>query len=267
MNFAGKAIIVTGGASGIGAAAARRFAQEGAMVLIADRDETGARDVREAIVETGAETGAETGGRAEPVVIDVTLPADNRRMVEACRDHFGRCDGAFLNAGAMNRMGSFAELDEETFERMLSVNLKSAFLGLKAVLPVLERGGAAVVTASGAGVTGLPLAAGYSASKHGVVGLVRSASKAFAERGARVNCICPGMVETPLIGFMEAPEIVAPDALPVPAHGGSLRPQHVAELALFLASGAAAGINGQAIIADGGFLAAYPEMENPPEQP
>ena len=259
MSFAEKAVIVTGGASGIGAAAAQRFAQEGAMVLVADRDEGGARDVSERI--------GKAGGRAEPIAVDVTRSADNERMVEACREHFGRCHAAFLNAGAMNRLASFAELDEDTFGQMLAVNLSSVFLGLKVVLPALEPGGAVVVTGSGAGVTGLPLAAAYSASKHGVVGLVRSASKAFAEHGCRVNCICPGMVETPLIGFMEPPEIVAPDALPVPAHGGSLRPQHVAELALFLAGSASAGINGQAIIIDAGFLASYPEMENPPEQP
>lgn len=249
--FDGKVALVTGGASGIGAAAALRFAEEGAAVVIADINQAGAETIAAAI---GAQ-----GGRARAVRCDVTSEADNEAMVARAKSEFGRIDAAFLNAGAYVQTG-FAEADATAFDTMVAINLKGAWLGLQAVLPALERGGAAVVTASTSGVTGLAVAAAYSAAKHGVIGLVRSSSQAFAARGLRVNAICPGPVATAILGVTDQPPLQAPDALDVPSYAGTMQPQHIAEIALFLASPRSGAINGQEIIADAGFLASYPPM-------
>ncbi|WP_237246027.1 SDR family NAD(P)-dependent oxidoreductase [Sphingopyxis witflariensis] len=249
--FAGKVALVTGGASGIGVAAALRFAEEGAAVVIADLNEVGAETI-------AAEIRAK-GGRACAVRCDVASEADNAAMVALAKSEYGRIDAAFLNAGAYAQTG-FAEADAATFDTMVAINLKGAWMGLQAVLPALEPGGAAVVTASTSGVTGLAVAAAYSAAKHGVIGLVRSSSQAFAARGLRVNAICPGPVATAILGVTEQPPLQVPDALEVPGYAGTMQPQHIAEIALFLASPRSGAINGQEIIADAGFLASYPPM-------
>lgn len=249
--FEGKVALVTGAASGIGAAAAQRFAQEGASVVAADRDEEGAERLADLI--------RSRGGQARAVRADVASAADNAAIVDAALAEFGSLHAAFLNAGAYAQT-PFEEEDEAAFDRMTAINLKGAWLGLKAVLPALARGGAAVVTASTSGVTGLGVAAAYSAAKHGVIGLVRSSSQAFAARGLRVNAICPRPVATAILGVPGIAALQPADALdPVP-YGGTLAPQHIAELALFLASPRSGGVNGQHIIADAGYLASYPPM-------
>lgn len=250
--FDGKVALVTGGASGIGAAAAQRFGQEGAAVIVADMNREGAEAVAE-LVRT-------SGGRASAVGCDVTRGEDNEAMVAAAVREFGALDAAYLNAGAYAQLG-FDEHDEATFDRMVAINLKGAWLGLKAVLPALSRGGAAVVTASTSGVIGLGVAAAYSSAKHGVIGLVRSTSQAFAAKGARVNAICPGPVATAILGVAGVPSVQPADSLEATPYAGTLSPQHIAELALFLASPRSGGINGQHVIADAGYLASYPPME------
>ena len=250
--FEGKVALVTGGASGIGAAAAQRFAQEGAAVVVADMNRDGAEAVAELI--------RKAGGRASAVGCDVSKAADNAAMVAAAIDGFGGLDAAYLNAGAYTQL-PFDEHDEASFDRMVAINLKGAYLGLKAVLPALNKGGAAVVTASTSGVIGLSVAAAYSAAKHGVIGLVRSSSQAFAAKGARVNAICPGPVATAILGVAGVPSVQDADSLEPTPYAGTLSPQHIAELALFLASPRAGGINGQYMIADAGYLASYPPMD------
>lgn len=249
--YAGKVALVTGGASGIGAAAALRFAEEGAAVVVADMNRDGAEAIAERIRGQGGQAGA--------IAVDVASAADNAAMVAVAIDTFGRLDAAFLNAGAYAQMPLDAH-DDAVFDRMVTINLKGAWLGLQAVLPRIERGGAAVVTASTSGVIGLNVAAAYSAAKHGVIGLVRSASQDFAAKGLRVNAICPGPVATAILGVTELPPIQPADALETPAYGGMLLPQHIAEVALFLASPRSGGINGQAHIVDAGYLASYPPM-------
>lgn len=177
-------------------------------------------------------------------------------MIEAAIGPDGALDVAFLNAGYLGPMDGFEATDEALFDRHLAINLKGVFLGLKAVHGVIADGGAVVVTASTAGLIGLHESPGYTASKHGVVGLVRAATPAFAAKGARLNAICPGGVETPMMGAADVP-IVAPDALVrVPMRGmGSA--QHVAEVALWLASSAAAFVNGQAQIVDAALLSTF----------
>lgn len=252
--FNGKVALVTGGASGIGAAAALRYAEEGAAVVVADLNLEGAEKIAEEI--------RAKGGRAQAVAVDISQEADNQKMVQFCIDSFGGLDAAFLNAGAYDHSATFDELTTDKLDRMISINLKGAFHGMKAVLPVLRKDGAAVVTASAAGLLGLTVAAGYSAAKHGVIGLVRSASKAFAEHGTRINAICPGSVSTPLVGVTEVAPLQPADALETPEYRGSLLPQHIAEVALFLTSPRSSGINGQAQLVDAGYAAAFPPLHD-----
>ena len=162
--FSGKTALVTGGASGIGEAAARRFAQEGATVIVADLNIAGAERVAGAIIADG--------GKAAAIQLDIASEDSNAALFSACRDRFGGLDAAFLNAGILGKWGEFETYETATFDQMISVNLRGTFLGLKAALPVLRPGGAAVVTASLAGLLGLPAAVGYAASKHGLLGIV-----------------------------------------------------------------------------------------------
>jgi NAD(P)-dependent dehydrogenase (short-subunit alcohol dehydrogenase family) len=250
--FADKVVLVTGAASGIGRAAAIRFAQEGARVFAADLNIEGATAV-----------GAEIGSAAQAIGVDIASAQSNADMVGQVIRAAGRLDAAFLNAGYLGPMEGFAATDEAFFDRHVAINLKGVFLGLKAIEPVIADGGAVVVTASTAGLVGLAESPAYSAAKHGVIGLVKSCAPAFAARGARINAICPGAVATPMIGGADA-GIVPPAKLGrVPLRGmGSA--QHVAELALWLASPAAGYVNGHAHIVDAGLLSTFVPSEPGP---
>jgi len=251
-GLAGKIVLVTGAASGIGRAAAIRFAQEGARVVLADLDAAGAESV-------AAQIGVDTVA----VRADIATAQGNAAIVETARARWGRLDVAFLNAGYLGPMDGFEATDEALFDRHLAINLKGVFLGLKAVLPVIASGGAVVVTSSTAGLVGLAESPAYSAAKHGVIGLVKSAAPAFAARGARINAICPGAVATRMLGERDA-TIVEPDALHrVPMRGvGSA--QHVAELALWLASPAAGFVHGQAHVIEAGLLSTFVDCPTGP---
>ena len=249
MTFAGKSALVTGGGSGIGAAAALRLAAEGCRVAIVD--------IRKQDAERVAGVIEAQGGTALALVGDVALDPDNERFFAQAEGAFGGLDLAFLNAGAIQRYGPFDQMAIDEFDRMISINLRGAFLGLRQAQQRLRHGGAAVVTASTAGLTGFSDAAGYSTAKHGVIGLVRSAAREFASRGLRVNAICPGAVATPMTGAEQQDSIVAPDRLGTAPYRGELSPQMVAEVALFLL-GPSAALNGQAQLVDAALLSAFP---------
>ncbi len=250
MTFAGKSALVTGGGSGIGAAAALRLAADGCRVAIVD--------IRKQDAERVAGVIEAQGGTAFAIAGDVALDADNERFFAQAEGAFGGLDLAFLNAGAIQRYGPFDQMAIDEFDRMIAINLRGAYLGLRQAQQRLRHGGAAVVTASAAGLTGFSDAAGYSTAKHGVIGLVRSAAREFASRGLRVNAICPGAVATPMTGAAQQDSIVAPDRLGTAPYRGELSPQMVAEVALFLLGPSAAALNGQAQLVDAALLSAFP---------
>ena len=253
--FEGKSILVTGAASGIGASAARRFAAEGASVCLADRDGEGARRVA-GLIEA-------EGGRAISIAADIAVEDDNRAMVRAAVDAFGGLDNAFLNAGYFSPTPPFGEDGIDAFDRIIAINLRGTYLGLRSVFDAIRPGGAVVVTASAAGLRGLPDAPAYSASKHGLVGLVTSVAPAFSEKQCRINVICPGGVNTPMSGVPHSDAVVAPGDLRTVPCQGYLDAQHVAEMALFLASTRAGGLTGTAYAVDGGLTATL--VSRPPD--
>jgi NAD(P)-dependent dehydrogenase (short-subunit alcohol dehydrogenase family) len=250
--FDGKTILVTGGGSGIGRAAGQRLAMAGAQLVVADIDLKAAERTVELILAGG--------GRAIAVKADIAREDDNRAMFDLAERQYGGIDGAFLNAGILQPYVPFDAVTPAMFDRLISVNLRGTFLGVQQALARLRPGGACVVTASLAAVTGFAEAAAYSVSKHGLVGLVRSAAAAFAARGLRINALSPGMVLTAMNGVTGEEAIADPCELPDPAYRGGLSAQHVAEVALFLLGRASAGINGQVQNVDAALLSAFPPL-------
>lgn len=244
-SFAGRSVLVTGAASGIGAAAAQRFAAEGASVCLADIDLTGCRRIADRI---GA-----AGQTAIVAKVDVSKAEDNVHVVELVIAEFGKLDVAFLNAGYRGAAGGLGKLALDEFDRVIRTNLYGCFYGLAALWSRIESGGAIVVTASIAGLQGLSENPAYSASKHGIIGLVQSTAEAFAARSVRVNAICPGNVSTPMLGFPQSDDLTEPEQLLQPPFGGMSNTQHIAEVALFLASHRAAAVNGAAYVVDAGW--------------
>jgi len=188
MDLTSKAALVTGGASGIGAAAVRRLAAAGARVAVVDRDEAGAKAVAD-----------EVGGRALPT--DVTDPEAMSAAVAAAEKQFGRLDVVLLNAGVTAGQSGVEDLDVAGYRRIMGVNVDHVVFGLTAAVPALRRagGGHIVATSSLAGLTGMPGDALYTLSKHAVVGYVRSAAPTLVTENIRVNAVCPGFADTPLI--------------------------------------------------------------------
>lgn len=241
--FTGKSVIVTGAGSGIGRSAARRFAEEGARVCVVDLQAACAQSVATAIVASG--------GQAFACTADVAQESDNERMVAETVYRYGDLNVAFLNAGYGGWAMDVLEGDITEFDRIIATNLRGCWLGVRSVMRAMAPGGAIVVTASAGGLTGVRSNPVYAASKHGVVGLVRSLAPTLAERGVRINALCPGGVRTPMVGFPVQDLDMAPYDLPMVAYGTRAHPEHIAEVALFLASPRSAGVNGSAMLADG----------------
>ena len=250
-RLTGKAAIITGAGSGIGWAAARRFADEGARVVCAD------------ISGREREIAGLLGEVALPVSVDVTKSADVQRMVATAVDHFGRLDILLNNAGFGGPHAALADIDEATFDTILAINLKGVFLGMKYAIPaMLDAGGGAIVnTASASGLVGWKGLSCYAAAKAAVVQMTKSAALDYAKTNVRINAICPGMTYTGMAGGKPDDEVPPGDYLPTPmARWGE--PAELASAALFLASDEASFITGAALAVDGGYSASGPLLSS-----
>ncbi len=249
-RFAGKVAVVTAGGAGIGAAAARRFAQEGAAVVVADISGRRATDVADAITKAG--------GRAAGLKMDAADAGAMQAALALALDRFGRLDVLFNNAG----LAEPVRLDDtpiESWNRVLAVTLTSTFLGIKYAVPILRRqgGGAIVNTASVSGMGGDVGLGSYNAAKAGVINLTRAAAVENARDRIRVNCVCPGAINpraAELLGHDRADVLRRAQAETHPL-GRLGEADEVASAVLFLASDEASFITGTAIVVDGGLTA------------
>jgi NAD(P)-dependent dehydrogenase (short-subunit alcohol dehydrogenase family) len=248
-EFVGKVVLVTGGASGIGRAAALGFARKEAKVVVADLD-----------VKNGEETVRrikEPGGEAIFVKANVSQEADMELMVKKTVETYGRLDCAFNNAGIHKVFVSTIDFTQADWNEIIDVNLKSVWLCMKYEIPqMLKQGkGAIVNTSSAAGLIAAPSNPAYPASKHGVVGLTKSTAIEFARKGIRVNCVCPGPTRTGMHDSLVAvaPQMVEMMNTRVPM-GRIGEPEEVAAAAIWLCSDEASYITGHALPVDGGLV-------------
>lgn len=249
-TFTGKVALVTGGSFGIGRASAVAFAREGARVVVADVDVAGGEETVASIVALR--------GEAMFVRADVSKLDQVAALVETTMKAYGRLDCAFNNAGIEGVMTPTHETTEENWDRVIAVNLKSVWLCMKHELPhMLRQGHGSIVNcASIAGLVGFPSAPAYVASKHGVVGLTRTAALENAKLGVRVNAVCPGIIRTPMIDRATGGKAEAEAAFLAGQPIGRMgTPEEVASLVLWLCSDGASLMTGQAIAVDGGWVA------------
>ncbi|MGO4393685.1 glucose 1-dehydrogenase [Variovorax sp. M-6] len=246
-----KVVLITGAGSGIGRAAALLAGREGAQVIAADIGMEQAEAVAAEIVRAGGHAVAER--------IDVAQRARHEALVERVVATHGRLDGAFNNAGVPGPVAPLLDYDDAEFSRVIDINLKGVWHGMKAqIRQMLAQGGGALVNNSSiGGVVGKAGISGYSATKHGVLGLTRSAALEYASQGVRINAVCPGIIKTPLYdGVIQgdpATEQYFQTLQPVGRWG---RPEEVAEAVVWLLSDRASLVHGHALVVDGGFTAA-----------
>jgi NAD(P)-dependent dehydrogenase (short-subunit alcohol dehydrogenase family) len=245
-----KVALVTGASSGIGSAAVLLMAAEGARVLAADID--GERG--EAVAEQARALGAD----AEFMRTDVSREADVAALVARATERFGRLDCALNNAGISGPAGPLHTIDYEAWKHTLGVNLDGVFLCMKYEIPVMQAqgGGAIVNTSSGAGMIATPAMAPYCASKHAILGITRTAAVENAQTGVRINAICPGVTDTPMLrATMEIDPSVEKMILASAPSGRLGEAKEIAEAAIWLCSDRASYVSGHSMLVDGGAVA------------
>jgi len=246
-----KVALITGAASGIGRATALTLAREGATVCLSDVNVEGGEETTEMVIKNG--------GKAIFVTCDVTDETQVEAMVQTAVDTFGRLDVAVNNAGiAGDLVSRIHQADNDVFDRIMNINVKGVWLCMKAELPRMleQRAGSIINIASVAGLIGAPKGAAYTASKHAVVGLTKSAAIEYAKLGIRVNAVCPGYTDTPMVSAVTdiAPEMrdITVRAIPMKRLG---KPEEIAEGVLWLASDASSFVTGHPLVMDGGIVA------------
>ena len=246
----GKVSLITGGGSGIGKATALAFAREGSKVVVADVNVDGGDETVRLIQDTG--------GEATFVRADVSNASDVSAMVDHAVQTYNRLDCAFNNAGISGGPGRIHEYTEDDWSRVLDINLTGVWLCLKyEIIQMLNQGGGAIVnTASVMGLVGGSRSPAYGATKHGVVGLTKTAAVDYAQSGIRVNAVCPGYIRTPMIeqGILLDPGGEERVVSRHPMHRLGT-PEEVAETVVWLCSDAASFVTGHAMAVDGGYLA------------
>lgn len=246
----GRVAIVTGGGSGIGRATALLLARDGAKVCVADLDAASAEAVVKEIEQAG--------GEAIACRVDVADPEQNDAMVAAAVERFGGLHAIHLNAG-IAVSSSIVDGDLDVWDQVIAVNLRGVYLGMRAAAPALiaSGGGAIVATASVAGLRGGQGMPSYYASKHGVVGLVKAGAAELAPHGIRVNAVCPGVIDTPILGPAHGVEAITGMLGQIHLLGRVGKPEEVGEMVAFLLGPRSAFLTGGAYTVDGGLTAGF----------
>jgi len=249
-RFAGKVALVTGASSGIGRATALAFGRENARVVLANRNAAAGEEVA-GLIEAA-------GGEALFVPTDVTQAGQVEALVAAAVERFGRLDCAFNNAGGGVRRGTVTECTEADWDYTMDSYLKSVWLCMKYEILQMQQGegGAIVNNSSVDGLRAFPSSASYSAAKHGVVGLTRTAALQYVRQGIRVNAVCPGWIRTPPVqGYIDREPAAGQEVVDQEPIGRLGEPAEVAEAVLWLCSEAATFMVGHAMPVDGGYMA------------
>lgn len=249
-DFTGKVALVTGAASGLGLAAATKFAESGASVMLADWNGDAAKSAAESLVSRGL--------KAKSTRCDVSDDSQVEAMVSHTVAEFGRLDVAYNNAGVQNILAETADASRDDYDRVMAINLRGVWSCMKFELQQMKKqGNGAIVNCSSlGGLVGGAERGIYHAAKHGVLGLTKSAALEYAARGIRVNAVCPGLIQTPMVDQMiSSGQGEALDAMvkmvPMARSG---HPDEIADAVLWLSSSAASYVTGQSISVDGGFI-------------
>ncbi len=248
LSFENQVALVTGAGSGIGLATAKAFAEAGASVVLAGHHEESVRAAAESLIAAGH--------KALAVRCDVADERDVKAMVEETLSAFGRLDAAFNNAGVQSPIAETADASGEEFDRVNAINLRGIWSCMKYELLQMRAQGSGVIvnTSSLGGLVGIAGRGAYHASKHGVIGLTKSAALEYAARGIRINAVCPGIIETPMVAGMLASETDAMKELmrdvPIARLG---RSEEIAGAVLWLCSPGASFVIGHALVVDGGY--------------
>lgn len=250
LNLKNKVVIITGAASGIGAASALTFAREGASVVVADLQIARGEEL---VSRIQAED-----GKAIFVKCDVSLESDVKNMVAKTIETFGHLNCAFNNAGIEGESADTTMCTNDNWEKTININLRGVWLCMKYQIPeMLKNGGGSIVNCSSiAGMVGFVGIPAYCASKHGVIGLTQAAALEFADKKIRVNAICPGVIQTPMVERFTHGEAQALKELSAGEPVGRMgKPEEIAQVALWLCSDASSFVTGHPLVADGGWLA------------
>ncbi len=248
-----RVVLVTGGGSGFGRAAALQLARQGARIALGDLNASGAEETAQLARARGAEAWAQA--------LDVTDETSVRSFTEGALRRYGRIDGAFNSAGVLGPVGPMAEVALADFERVMMVNVRGVWLCMQAQIRAMlaqsapEGGHSIVNAASIAGLIGSPMLPAYTASKHAVVGITRAAARSYGRSGIRVNCVCPGPVDTPLAGPLFGAEGMKELMLARQSLDHFAKPDEIAALVVWLLSPAASMVTGTPVRVDAGALA------------